>query len=175
VPERDAPYSERLAVYQELRPRNPSLHSYDIANPVFWGREVVLRLGGGTEIYYADDLLPAIPSDSATARHIARSSALYRKSRSVGLAAAVASGAAVPLAIVGGARLSDEPEVPGGVLVGAAVAGLLTGGVLAIVSEIQRYMARDAQITSYKTFDGALRERLGLCDDRGLVIDCGTP
>ncbi len=175
APAPDAPLQERVSAYERLSPvhatHDPFSRSF---RPI---SHESIRLSGGEEVHYAEDLLPVVPERSRTANS-ARKSAELRRSGAwignaglvVGLAgAALTFGAILPFA--GGDR--EAPPVArtlGGVGVLAMVGGIVT----MLVGKGKVNKADDEQMWASATYDADLRARLNLCRKDDMLVDCSV-
>lgn len=176
APRPDAPFEERRASYERLRPAGTH-HQVVVtatANTVSATTHTSLILGNGSTVHHAEDLLPVVASDSPTAE-AARTFEQQRSRANVGftistIGAVVAFGSMiVPLANddIGD---GESPSIfwPGVVVGGLAF--FIAGGV-AFYSVGQ---ANDAKAAAFATYDSSLRANLRLCVDGTRLVECGA-
>jgi len=158
--------AERVNAFNALRPVGMT-RTINVRN----GNEVerTIVLANGEEIAHADDLLPVVPADSATAREARRYGRANRRFKlaMLGFTVAAASGIYVFATADTDAagRLEQPNKTLGGVLLVGAAVLLLSGGVYALRARA----ARDAAFASYEP---TLLDSLKLCVDGLTVAPC---
>ena len=161
VPTSQAPFAERAKAYQDLRP----LH-YQTSNRNGARMMDFLELANGTRVYYPDDLLVAVPSDSAAAQAVERSEALRKSASWFGLstlACMVVGGTLIAVSTLG----RERPDT--GLLISGAAVGVVGGLTFGITSSTLSGRSVDQASVAYDHYDRALQRKLSVCVDS----DCG--
>jgi len=160
VPASQAPLAERAQAYQDLRPL-----SYQISNN---SRQVdYLEIGNGSRVYYAEDLLVAVPPDSETARAIERSVELRNTAPWFGfsaLACMIVGGTLIGVSAIG----RESPDTT--LMISGATVGLLGGLGFGIASGTVYGRSVDQARIAFDSYDGALQRKLRVCVD----TDCNA-
>jgi hypothetical protein len=176
VPPRSAPYEERLAAYEELR---PEAERKTLITRKTKRREpgAPLVLADGTTIYHAEDLATLVPADSATAEAIERVVVHERKQRVwTNLAIAfggVSSGALTLGLVVFRQGEAEETQNLGlGIAAGSIILGTVGVAVFIPVANTNGQKAQKAREDAFVNYDQALRESLGICLDGDRLVDC---
>jgi hypothetical protein len=153
APARDASETQRLAAYERLRPQPRTGYLDETFDD--------LRLGDGSRISHAEDILAVVPPRSRAAQAARHSSSLRGTSTIL-----LVSGTAL---IVGGATwlgvglAGDAGPFLDSIQFGLGVATLGLGVVVAALSAIPELQAADEESIAYLHYDRALRRRLDLC------------
>lgn len=178
VPPRSAPFAQRAAAWQRLRP--VGMGYQDVVNvrggAVVSGGAFVERefnrivLGDGVEVRAPEDLLPALEADSPAAAAAARAGS-FRDARNAlelgGGLLLIGSVIGLPIAAtVDDSSLSSRLTVA--MLVSAAVGGV---GVL-IGALFIRPEAAEAQREAFSAYRVGLDRRLGVCVGPGGLTEC---
>jgi hypothetical protein len=160
VPTSQAPLAERAQAYQDLRPV-----SYQISNNA---RQMdYLELGNGSRVYYAEDLLVAVPPDSETTRAIERSVQLRNTAPWFGfsaLACMIIGGTLIGASAIG----HESPDTT--LLISGAAVGLVGGLGFGIASGSFYGQSVDQARIAFDSYDGALQRKLHVCVD----ADCNA-
>jgi hypothetical protein len=138
APSPEAPFEERLAAYQRLRPDEVialSSTALSADQRAESGSVVFVLLSDGTIVEEPDDLLPVVGPDSETAQQAER----YRRLKSRGLVLLYSGEAAFAFGGLSLLAFVDGPlSVAGDVGLGVGLASALTGIVLYAMSETPR-------------------------------------
>ena len=160
VPSSQAPLAERAQAYQGLRPV-----SYQISNnskQMDW-----LELGNGGRVYYAEDLLVAVPADSETARAIERSVELRNTAPWFGfsaLACMIVGGTLIGVSAIG----HESPDTT--LMISGAAVGLVGGLGFGLAAGSYYSRSVDQARAAFDSYDGALQRKLHVCVDE----DCNA-
>jgi hypothetical protein len=167
APNAGAPLSERQAAYERLRPI--SYHQTHVtyvsgSTPVATETHTdYLQLADGTRIYLPEDILPVVPADSPSARAATRSESARNTSgilRGLGVVSFVVGAGVGLIPIVAREPGSEFDPTPLYVGLGA----IALGGILYLVGNGFATNANDEAATAYETYDGGLKQHLGLCE-----------
>jgi len=162
----------RVAAYERLRPggSNLTLTAHNgqggNADPHF-----ILR-GHGQRVHYADDLVPVVAPDSATATTAVRSGHNLRKALPRlrwGMGLFVGGGLA---AIGGGTTALVTENGAYGYIAVAGAAAIIAGGVTMLSGFPAARLAGNDRVSAFATYDGDLRHRLGVCVQGLAVVAC---
>jgi hypothetical protein len=173
APARSASWQQRADAYTRLRPtsvRHTDILGGDTGKPID-DKDHTLVLADGSRVRQGAELLPLVDGDSPTAAAVRteRSNETWRQRLLIGGVSLLAAGAAVAAASLFTSRDGANPATYAGV-------GLATAGAgLSIASLQLRRRAIDARLTAYRTYDEALRERLGVCVVGIHLVDCDAP
>lgn len=183
APARDAPLAERLDAYARLRPRViEETHTTHYRVTEHKGRYFTthdtdkigetmttdaVQLADGQRVAVLDDLLPVVEPESDVARAV-RAHAHHVELRDSRLNWTLLAGAG---AVVGGLSTlaaTDSAAAGGGVFLG--LSGVTVW--LAVSSAMHASYAEHQRAAAFGGFDGALRERLDLCEVQGAMGPC---
>lgn len=177
APGANAPLAERQKSYERLRPAGTSQRVIVTTTDtsVSSSTRTSVILANGQTIHHAEDMLPVVDADSATAE-AARRHAYHRKRESIGytlgtIGLFVALGSVViPIVEHIDEERSGTPDVwwPG--IIGGGVVFLVGSGV----AYYNGSRSRDAKIAAFATYDESLRARLDICVDGTRLVDCGA-
>jgi hypothetical protein len=170
----DAPLAERQKSYEHLRPagRTQPLVVDSAADAV---EHTSLILANGQTLHHAEDMLPVVDGDSATAEAASRH-AVHRKRASIGytlgtIGLLVALGSIViPVwDHLDDDRVTGSPDI--------WWTGVIGGGAVFVVGTSVAYYngsrSRDAKVAAFATYDTSLRAHLKLCVAGTRLVDCG--
>lgn len=175
APPRNAPWAERRAAFQRLRPAGLT---YSWQGVVAGGALLTrgapsqlqyddLLLPDGTAVRAPEDLLPALDADSAGAELIRTAESLRTT------ADAIEYGGGVVF-LAGAAALPFSALVDGGAYP-SVVASVMGFGALAAVVGASwfRGPSRRARVEAFRRYEPSLRTRLGICEGPGRApVDC---
>ncbi len=155
APPGDAAEQMRLAAYESLRadPRRAYLDET-------LGE---LRLGDGTSVSHAEDILPVVPPRSRAALAARESESMERWATRLLVAGTLTTILAGVLAV---RALNAEAEETAGTEDTALpyyLGGIGLGVVVAALSAVPEWQANDARHDAFTHYDAALRHRLRLC------------
>lgn len=173
APNADAPLSQRLEAYRRLSPTSTSA---PMVMRVEKSRPAQLSLSDGTQVYWAEDLLPIVSAHSPTAR-ATRKAARYRKTATplgiIGSIATLVGGVLFLAPILASAATDGEPS-RGGTIVKTTGGILAVGGLsMSISGRVQANTAAREDAWAFITYDLDLRRRLGICRTKsGDIVDC---
>jgi len=167
APPASAPLQERVAAYEKLQPLSMHethlMHKRGLAVTGFIRRVDYLQLANSERVYYPEDLLPAVGSDSATGQAAKRSKLARTRARafmgfSIGSFTVGTGAVLVPILT----RNPDEPLNTTPMWIGSGLA--IVGTILYFVSNGFAGVANDEASTAFETYDSSLRNNLNLCD-----------
>ncbi len=168
-PGAEADFEERARAYERLRPKGEGEHLLiEGRTGALLQSWTFLVLEGGEEIYYAEDLLPVVPTDGDVAEAARASGALTKKARRAELAgAAIAvSGMLVFFAGLGNESTSDN-------LLFGVSAGIVTGGYITYRIGHRWYRRGDEQrVRAFRRYHEALLDDLALCEAGSELRPC---
>lgn len=179
VPSAQAPYDERLAAYEQLRPETERKKRL-FKTAIIKKRkkpDAPLTLADGTQVYHSEDLAPLVPPDSVTAQAIERH-LKYERSQKIWASSAIGlsslSGGAFSLGLFVFVRADDKETKNLGL--GFAIGGIVLSAVsLAVsipVANARAELAQKANEDAFVNYDQALRVFLGICERDGKLVDC---
>jgi hypothetical protein len=128
----------------------------------------------GKEIFYPEDLLAVIASDSASGQAIAKQQQALSKTKQRARRSLLALGISLGSAIGAGLSADIDGELPpaGGALLGVSLVGLTASMVYVIGASFSSGEAVSAKNEAFLRYEESLRARLGLCEIEGWVHDC---
>jgi hypothetical protein len=154
APPRNAPLADRQAAYRLLRPVSAAEISYSSSTSV----DTELTLANGTTVYHAEDILPIVPADSASAAYVRRS--LSKDSTgSVCVLVSTLSAVAFGLLLFGSSSYSEHSDLP---KIGLAASGLSAAG-FGVAGYFFRQAAAGDAMRAYEHYDEGLQKQLSLC------------
>lgn len=170
----DAPLAERQKSYEHLRPAGRT-QPLVVDSAADAAEHTSLILANGQTLHHAEDMLPVVAADSATAE-AARRHATHRKRASIGytlgtIGLLVALGSIViPVwDHLDDDRVTGSPDI--------WWTGVIGGGAVFVVGTSVAYYngsrSRDAKIAAFATYDTSLRAHLDLCVAGTRLVDCG--
>ncbi len=185
APPPTAPLEARLEAYQQLQPVGAEIHSYykksrdGMSERFLSSRAAYIRLGGGEEVHYPEELLPLVPRNSPTARSILQSQEYRATSVSFRRWALASAGVGFLGGVVGLSSAMDlDPGTPRTVAlvsVGTIAGALLLGGLgMYVVSGYNNSQAEEHRANAFRTYEPDLRKRLNLCPRGEELVDCSA-
>jgi hypothetical protein len=170
APAAGAPAAERVAAYAELRRLDASeTVVVDGRGDVVESSGDFLALGSGQVVTHAEDLLPVVPPESATAKAAARARHLDDAARPYQVAGLVVGVAGLAL---GGYSLANDDGAALPLLgLGLVFAGT---GIAAVPTIRADQQAEAERISAFEHYDADLRRRLDLCVSGLDVVACGA-
>jgi hypothetical protein len=168
APSPEAPLEERQAAYEKQKSQDQNIRA--------------LTLADGEKVYHIDDLLPALPPDSAAAKSAKKSQKLFIPGT---ITTAVALGVGVTAAaffVGGGIKLQEGAKADNEAIIDEGVKKLLIGVGFGIALFPAGIAARHYGGGWYKTrkdafhrYDEALKKQLELCEVDGGLGQCPAP
>jgi hypothetical protein len=128
-----------------------------------------ITLGDGTEVYYADDLLPVVAVDGETAREAHRAAAARKRKNIFGGIGLGSIGGGIGLAYDGFLRRGnlDEGLIGVGLAVIGGFVGIIAGGVYSNVEDRH-------QRAAFAHYRDELARQLALCVNGMAMVPCET-
>jgi hypothetical protein len=181
APRTDAPLEERTKAYEQLKPL--SAHERVLVTvqggtaTALASTPSYLQLNSGERVYYPEDLVPVLPTNSIAAKAALQSESARTTSS---LIQGVGYGLAVVAAAVGLGLYVGAPEVPypftteqlnarqsaTTLALGVLIGGASLGGLVALIGNwVFGGTVTDAARTAFETYDSGLRARLMLSSD----------
>jgi hypothetical protein len=154
APPRNAPLADRQAAYRLLRPVSAAEISYSSSTSV----DTELTLANGTTVYHAEDILPVVPADSASAAYVRKS---LNKDSTANICTLVSTLSAVAFGVLlfGSSSYAERSDLP---KIGLAASGLSAAG-FGIAGYFFRQAAAGDAMRAYEHYDEGLQKQLSLC------------
>jgi hypothetical protein len=173
APSASASEADRVAAFRRLLARGDEQTVTVSQSGSVQSRQTdYLILGDGSRVYYAEDLLPVVAPDSATARQavLARQRAAAAHPWAVAMVIAFASTFAVVLASP--LVFSDTRDRVQFAIIGGAVGIAATGGLLIKGNQV----AGDGgeRVSAFATYNEDLGKQLDVCVDGTRVVGCAA-
>jgi hypothetical protein len=170
-----APEPARVEAYAKLRPL--SYHQTKTTMTSDWmgvmtQRKVdYLQLAGGERVYYPEDILAVVPSESPAGRAASDSRSSRKLGNGLQLGGAAAITAGVVLAVLSFATVDSSGELNTTPLYLGL--GLSLGGVgLLSGAHFVNNSAADEAATAFETYDASLQQQLSVCVEEQQVHGC---
>ena len=175
APSTNAPEPDRVAAYSKLRPisyhETKTVMSGDLLGVMTQRKVDYLQLAGGQRVYYPEDILEVVPTDSPAGRAASDSRSSRKLSSGLQLGGAASLTAGVALALFSLFTVDTSGNVNKTPLyfgLGFSLGGLalLTG------AHFVGNSAADEASTAFETYELSLRQQLDLCIEDDQVHGC---
>jgi hypothetical protein len=175
VPDADAPESERVAAYLKLQP----IEFKRVPTGGYAGEAEGFFLNGN-EIFYLEDLLPAVTRNSPTAIAVRECEYHGQKTKRWLRTVGVTFLSALVVGVPGGfllasprADTNDGVAVLGKGMIGVGVVSFLFTAFVAMPITVAHANRQEKpKEAAFINFDESLRLRLNLCKDGSQIVDC---
>jgi hypothetical protein len=179
VPSPTAPYDERLAAYQQLRPETQKkglVFKTDVPKKRKRAGDP-LQLSDGTKVYHSEDLAPLVLPDSATAKAIEQH-LLFEKQQKIwansaaGLTALSSGGFSLGTFVFVRGDDDRSQNIGLGIALSSIVIGAISLAVSVPAARSKQELAQKANEEAFVNYDPSLRAFLGICQKDERLVDC---
>lgn len=170
APPVDAAAADRLAAFERLISRADEQTLRVSHGRVVSATTDYLILGDGTRVYHAEDLIPVVPADSATARHATQAKEHVDRARPWDIATGIAFVATLVVVVSAPLFFDNVSDQVTFALIGGT-AGLATTIALGYKARSEGGDGGD-RLSAFTTYNDDLRKRLDVCVDGTRVVAC---
>jgi hypothetical protein len=179
VPSPTAPYDDRLAAYQALRPevqKKGLIFKTDVPKKRKKANDP-LQLMDGTKVHHSEDLAPLVLPDSITAQAIERHLMFEKQqkiwaSSAIGLTALASSGLSLGTFVFVRGDDDRTENIGLGLALGSIVLGAVSVAVSVPITRGKLELAQKANEEAFVNYDPSLKSFLGICQKDERLVDC---
>jgi hypothetical protein len=179
VPSPAAPYEDRRAAYEQLRPETQKrglVFKTDVPKKRKRAGDP-LQLSDGTKVYHAEDLAPLVLPDSVTAKAIEQHLIFEQQqkiwaSSAIGLTALATSGLSLGTFVFLRGDESRSQNIGVGIALSSIVIGAISVAVSVPAARAKQELAQKANEDAFVNYDPSLRAFLGICQKDERLVDC---